>query len=47
MGADTQMIALDHIALIVETEKSIQFYEKLSFKPFKRIERSYDIVVFG
>lgn len=36
----------DHIALIVSSEKSIQFYEKLGFKETKRIERSYDTVVF-
>ena len=36
----------DHIALIVSSEKSIQFYEKLGFKETKRIERSYDTVIF-
>lgn len=40
------MICLDHIALIVSTERSILFYEKLGFKETKRIERSYDTVVF-
>ena len=40
------MMELDHIALIVSSEKSIQFYEKLGFKETKRIERSYDTVVF-
>lgn len=40
------MVGLDHIALIVSTERSIQFYEKLGFKETKRIERSYDTVVF-
>ena len=46
MRSDIQMIALDRIALIVPSERSIKFYEKLSFKEFKRIERSYDTVVF-
>ncbi|BDZ84422.1 hypothetical protein Lac2_25560 [Claveliimonas bilis] len=40
------MVGLDHIALIVSSEESIQFYEKLGFKETKRIERSYDTVVF-
>ena len=40
------MVGLDHIALIVSSEKSIQFYEKLCFKETKRVERSYDTVVF-
>lgn len=40
------MVGLDHIALIVSSEKSLRFYEKLGFTEFKRIERSYDIVVF-
>lgn len=40
------MVGLDHIALIVSSEKSIQFYEKLGFKETKRVERSYDTVVF-
>ena len=41
------MIAsLDHIALIVSSEKAMRFYEQFGFKEFKRIERSYDTVVF-
>ena len=40
------MVELDHIALIVSSEESILFYEKLGFKETKRIERSYDTVVF-
>lgn len=39
------MVGLDHIALIVSSEESLRFYEKLGFKEFKRIERSYDTVV--
>lgn len=34
------MVELDHIALIVSSEESIQFYEKLGFKETKKIERS-------
>lgn len=40
------MAGLDHIALIVSWEESLKFYKKLGFKETKRIERSYDTVVF-
>lgn len=40
------MVGLDHIALIVSSEESLRFYEKLGFTESKRIERSYDTVVF-
>lgn len=40
------MLGLDHIALIISSEKSLKFYEKLGFREIKRIRRSYDIVVF-
>lgn len=40
------MVELDHIALIVSTEQSLKFYEKLGFKAVRRIERAYDTVVF-
>lgn len=40
------MIGLDHIALIVSSEKSIRFYENLGFKEIERIQRTYDAVVF-
>lgn len=43
---DIQMVSLDHIALIVSSENSLEFYEKLGFKETKRIGRSYDTVVF-
>ena len=39
-------MALDHIALIVSREENLSFYEQLGFKETKRIERSYDTVVF-
>lgn len=39
------MVDLDHIAMIVSSEKSVQFYEKLGFKVIKRIDRSYDTVI--
>lgn len=39
------MVELDHIAMIVSSEKSVQFYEKLGFKVIKRIDRSYDTVI--
>lgn len=37
---------LDHIALIVSSEESLRFYEKLGFKETNRFERNYDTVVF-
>lgn len=40
------MLGLDHIALIVSSEESLRFYEKFGFKETKRIERTYDTVVF-
>ena len=40
------MVGLDHIALIVSKEENLSFYEKLGFREVKRIERSYDTVVF-
>ena len=40
------MLGLDHIALIVSSEESLRFYEKLGFRECKRFERSYDTVVF-
>lgn len=40
------IVSLDHIALLVSLEKSLRFYKKLGFAESKRIERSYDTVVF-
>ena len=40
------MVSLDHIASIISSEESLKFYEKLGFTESKRIERSYDTVVF-
>ena len=40
------MVGLDHIALIVSKEENLSFYKKLGFREVKRIERSYDTVVF-
>lgn len=37
---------LNHLAIIVSSEASISFYEKLGFAMIERIERSYDSVVF-
>ncbi len=36
---------LHHFAIIVSSEKSIDFYEKLGFRVSFRKERKYDIVV--
>ena len=40
------MLGLDHIAIIVSSEESLRFYERLGFKESKIIDRSYDTVVF-
>lgn len=40
------MLELNHIAIIVSSEESIRFYEKLGFKEKQRFGRSYDTVVF-
>ena len=37
---------LDHIAIIVSSEESVDFYKKLGFQEIDRIVRSYDAVVF-
>ena len=36
---------LDHIAIIVSSEKSIRFYRKLGFTELYRTERNHDTVV--
>ncbi len=40
------MLGLDHIAIIVSSGESLRFYEKLGLRESKRIDRSYDTVVF-
>ncbi len=40
------MLGLDHIAIIVSSEETLLFYEKLGFREKQRFERSYDTVVF-
>ena len=37
---------LNHIALIVSTEESLRFYEKLGFVETRRMDRERDTVVF-
>jgi len=37
---------LDHIAIIVSSENSVDFYKKLGFSEKSRIDRDYDIIVF-
>lgn len=39
------MVKLDHIALIVSSERCLGFYKDLRFMEKKRIERNYDTVV--
>ena len=48
MGIKPEVVEmlLDHIALILSSEESLRFYEKLGFKETNRFERSYDTVVF-
>ena len=36
---------IHHFAMIVRSEESIAFYERLGFMVFKRVEREHDIVV--
>ena len=36
---------IHHFSLIVSSEESIAFYEKLGFREYKRINREYDTVV--
>jgi glyoxylase I family protein len=36
---------IHHFSIIVSSEKSIGWYEKLGFKEYNRIERKYDTVV--
>ena len=36
---------LHHIAIIVSTEKSIEFYSRLGFHEISRVDRGYDIIV--
>lgn len=45
-GDGSLMVELNHIALIVSSEASLRFYEKLGFREIERFERSYDTVVF-
>ena len=40
------MVELDHISLIISSEKNLQFYEKLGFTIRNKIERKNDTVVF-
>ena len=37
---------LDHISLIVSKEENIVFYENLGFKKTKKIQRTYDSIIF-
>ena len=39
-------MGIHHIALIVSSEKSVSFYQKLGFKETFRKQREYDTVVF-
>lgn len=36
---------MHHFSIIASTEESIDFYTKLGFREYKRIERKYDTVV--
>ena len=46
LKGNSMIQGLDHIALIVSSEKEISFYEKLGFEVTERIERNYDEIVF-
>ena len=36
---------LHHFSIIASSEESVEFYSKLGFIEYKRIERKYDVVV--
>jgi len=36
---------IHHFSIIASSEKSVEFYAKLGFQEYKRIERAYDTVV--
>lgn len=38
--------ALHHIALIVSSNTSVEFYKKLGFQEMSRVDRGYDILVY-
>ncbi len=37
--------AVHHVAIIVSNEETVEFYERLGFIIFKRVERNYDTIV--
>ena len=39
------IVGVHHYSLIASSEASIDFYEKLGFREYKRVERRYDTVV--
>lgn len=39
------IVGIHHFSIIVSSEASVRFYEKLGFREYKRIERRYDTVV--
>lgn len=43
---EDKIMTLDHIALIISKEEHYRFYEKFGFVETKRIEWSYDTVMF-
>ena len=36
---------IHHVSIIASSEASVEFYTKLGFQEYKRIERDYDTVV--
>ena len=39
------IVGVHHISLIVSSSEGVEFYERLGFRVYKRIERKYDTVV--
>ena len=39
------ILGIHHLSIIVSSEESVKFYQKLGFAEERRIERSYDTVV--
>lgn len=39
------IVSIHHFSVIVSSEESVEFYEKLGFREYHRIERKHDTVV--
>ena len=39
------IVGVHHFSIIAGSEASVEFYEKLGFREYKRVERKFDTVV--